>query len=174
MNTEITTHSDNVPAKKLSLYDLTSDFAKLMDCDTEDEITNALIEISAGEIEKKAESYCQFLATMEATAESFKAEEQRIANARKAIEGKVKAVKDRMKDCLLAANIDKLSAGTFKISVALTGGSVVIDDMEKIPALFKTIVQTVTVDKNELKQAIKSGLIKEGCHIEAGTSLRIR
>lgn len=167
------THSD-VPARKLSLYDLTSDFAALMEADGDDEITNALTEISAGEIEKKAESYCQFLATMEATAETFKAEEQRIANARKAIENKVKSVRDRMKECLLAANIDKLTAGTFKISIALTGGSVVIDDMEKIPATFKTIVHTVTVDKNELKQAIKNGLVKEGAHIEAGTSLRIK
>ncbi len=157
-----------------SLYNLTADFAALMAADGDDEITNALIEISAGEIQKKAESYCQFLATMESTAETFKAEEQRIANARKSIENKVKVVKDRMKDCLLAADIDKLTAGTFKISIAMTGGSVVIDDMEKIPARFKTVVSSVTVDKNELKAAIKSGELKDGAHIEAGTSLRIK
>lgn len=157
-----------------SLYNLTSDFTQLMECDTDEEITNALIEISAGEIEKKAENYCQFIASMEATADAFKAEEQRISSARRAIENKVKAVKDRMKECLLSANIDKLSAGTFKISVAMTGGSVVIDDMEKIPARFKTVVSSVTVDKNELKAAIKSGELKEGAHLEAGTSLRIK
>lgn len=158
----------------MSLYDLTADFNALMECEGDEDINNALIDIVSGEIEKKAENICKFFKITENTIEMFKAEEQRIASARKAMENKVERVRERMKDALLAANIDKVTAGTFKISVALTGGSVVIDDMEKIPASYKTITQTVSVDKNELKQAIKSGLVTEGCHLEAGTSLRIK
>lgn len=158
-----------------TLYNLTSDFAKLMECEGDEEITNALIEISAGEIEKKAESYCQFLASMEATAETFKAEEQRISSARKAIENKVKAVKDRMKECLLAANIDKLTAGTFKISVSLTAGSLVIDDEKSVPARYCTIIPEQHVpDKAAIKAAIKNGEPCTYAHIEAGTQLRIK
>lgn len=156
-----------------NLYQLTDDFNKLMECD-EDETTNALIEISANEITVKAESYCKFLANLESDIEQFKAEEKRISGARKAMENKVERAKQYMKEALLNANIDKLTAGTFKISVSMTAGSLAIDDNDAIPAKFKTVVQTVTVDKNAIKEAIKAGENVPGAHIEANTSLRIR
>ena len=162
-------------ARKLTLYELTSDFNKLMDADSDDEISNALVEIVAGEIEAKAEGYCKFLATVETTIEQFKAEEKRIADARKSLENKVKRAKERMKECLLAANIDKVNAGTFKISIGLSPGTVEIDDMDKVPQRFCTLVPAqYTPDKNAIKAAIKAGEHVPGCHIEAGTVMRIR
>lgn len=157
----------------MNLYLLTDDFRKLMECD-EDDTTTALVEISANEIESKVEGYCGFLATLEGQIESFKAQENRISAARKAMENKVKRAKEYMKEALLNAGIDKVTAGTFKVSVALTAGSLAIDDQEAIPAKFKTIVQTVTVDKNAVKEAIKAGDVVPGAHIEANTSLRIK
>lgn len=161
--------------RNLTLYDLTNDFNKLMDAESDDEITNALIEIASGEIEKKAESYCKFLATVESTIEQFKAEEKRIADARKSLENKVKRAKERMKECLLAANIDKVSAGTFKISIRLSPGTVEIDDLEQIPQKFLTVIpQQYVPDKNAIKTAIKAGEEVPGAHIEAGTMMTIR
>lgn len=162
-------------ARKLSLYDLTSDFDKLMQADTDDEITAALIEFEAGEIERKAENICKFVTTLESTAAQFKAEEQRIASARKALENKADRMRERMKECLLNANIMKVDAGTYKVSVAMTGGSVAIDDQGSIPARFFTIVPEQYVpNKTAIKDAIKSGEEVAGAHIEAGFSLRIK
>lgn len=158
----------------MNLYQLTDDFNKLMECD-EDETTSALIEISAGEIEVKVESYCKFLANVESDIERFKAEEKRIASIRKAMENKVERAKQYMKEALLSANIDKLQAGTFKISVSLTAGSLVIDDEKKVPARYCTIIPEQHVpDKAAIKAAIKNGEPCEYAHIEAGTSLRIK
>lgn len=158
----------------MKLYELTSDFTALMNCDTDDEITSALVEISAGEVATKVEGYCKFLASVEANIEMYKAEEKRLAENRKAMENKVKRAREYMRDALLSADILKLDAGTFKVSVSMTAGSLVIDDMAKIPASFKTITTSTTVDKNELKEAIKNGVDVGGCHIEANFALKIR
>lgn len=161
--------------RRLTLYELTQDFDQLMSADTDDEITSALTDIVAGEIEKKAESYCKFLKVMESTIDNYKAEEKRISEGRKSIENKVRLAKDRMKDCLLAANIDKLSAGTFKISVSLSPGTVEIDNVTEIPQKFLTLVPAQYIpDKNAIKAAIKAGESVPGARIEAGTMMRIK
>lgn len=156
-----------------SLYQLTTDFSNLMECD--DDISSALADIVAGQIEQKAENVCKFLTVLETTAEQFKAEEKRISTARKALENKAERVREYIKESMLNADIEKLSAGTFKLSVSLSGGSVVIDDPESIPPRFVTVIpEQYQPDKAAIKAAIKAGEDVTGAHIEAGYTLRIR
>lgn len=156
-----------------TLYQLTDDLQQLMEADAEDEVSAALIELVSCEIEKKSEGICKLVKVLETTAEQFKAEEKRIADRRKAMESKAARIREFMRDRLLAADITKLDAGTFKVSIG-TVGSCAIDDIEAIPARYKTVVQTVTVDKNMIKKAIKEGETVPGAHIEAGYSMTIR
>lgn len=156
-----------------SLYQLTTDFSNLMECD--DDISNALADIVAGQIEHKAENVCKFLTVLETTAEQFRAEEKRISAARKALENKAERVKEYIKESMLNADIEKLSAGTFKLSVSLSPGSVSIDDIASIPARFLTVIpEQYQPDKAAIKTAIKAGEDVPGAHIEAGYTLRIR
>lgn len=156
-----------------SLYQLTTDFDALMDAD--DDISSALANIVAGEIEAKAENVCKFLTVLETTAEQFKAEEKRIADARKALENKAARVRDYIKESLLNAGIDKVTAGTFKLSISLSGGSVAIDDPSSIPAKYLTIIPEQHIpDRVAIKAAIKGGENVPGAHIEAGYTLRIK
>lgn len=156
-----------------SLYQLTTDFSNLMECD--DDISSALADIVAGQIEHKAENVCKFLTVLETTAEQFKSEEKRISAARKALENKAERVKEYIKESMLNADIEKLSAGTFKLSVSLSPGSVAIDDLASIPARFLTVIpEQYQPDKAAIKAAIKAGEDVPGCHIEAGYTLRIR
>ena len=158
----------------ISLYNLTEDFRKLMECDEDDGITNALIDIVSGDIEAKAANFCQFLATLDGTIEQFKAEEKRISSARKALEHKHERAREYMKQALLNAGIEKVSAGTFKVSVSMTAGSLVIDDPKAVPARYCTVIPEQHVpDKAAIKAAIKAGDECKYAHIEAGTSLRI-
>ena len=156
-----------------SLYQLTTDFSNLMECD--DDISSALADIVAGQIEHKAENVCKFLTVLETTAEQFKAEEKRISSARKALENKAERVKEYIKESMLNADIEKLSAGTFKLSVSLSPGSVAIDDIASLPARFLTVIpEQYQPDKAAIKAAIKAGEDVPGAHIEAGYTLRIR
>lgn len=161
--------------RKLSLYELTDDFNKLMELEEDDDITTALVAIVAGEIEQKAENVCKFIKMLDTTAEQFKTEEERIRGARKALENRAERVRDYMKQALLNANIDKVNAGTFKVSVGLSPGSVTIDDLASIPPRFLTIIpEQYQPDKAAIKLAIKAGEDVPGAHIEAGFMLRIR
>lgn len=159
-----------------ALYKLTEDFEKLMELDGDDSVVDALIEIVAGEIEKKAENVCKFVKILESTALQFKAEEQRIAAARKALENRADQVRDYLKHSLLNANIDKITAGTFKISVGLSPGSIVIDDLTVIPPRFLTVIPEQYVpDKAAIKAAIKVDPASvPGAHLDASFMLTIR
>lgn len=158
-----------------SLYTLTKDFDALMELDTPDEFDNQLIQIVAGQIEQKAGNVCQFIKILETTAEQFRTEEQRISTARKALENKAERVREYMKQALLTANIDKVSAGTFKVSVGLSPGSIAIDDLASIPPRFLTVIpEQYQPDKAAIKTAIKAGEFVPGAHLDCGFQLRIR
>ena len=158
-----------------SLYTLTKDFESLMELEEPDEIDNALTVIVAGQIEQKAENVCKFIKMLDTTAELFKAEEERIRGARKVMENKAERIRDYMKQALLNANIDKVNAGTFKVSVGLSPGSIAIDDLASIPPRFLTVIpEQYQPDKTAIKTAIKAGESVPGAHLEAGFMLRIR
>lgn len=161
--------------KKFSLYELTEGFSKLMELEDDEETVAALVEIVSGEIEAKTESLCKFIKILNSTAEQFKAEEERIKEARKALENKAERVKEYMKGALIGASIDRVNAGTFKVSVCASPASVVIDDLDRIPARFLTIIPEQHVpDKTRIRDAIKAGEDVPGAHLQAGLSLRIR
>ena len=158
----------------MSLYQLTSDFSQLMEAEAEDEIAMALVDMLAGEIETKAENICKLVKVLESTAASFKDEEKRIAERRKSLENKSARIREYMRDRLLSASIDKLNAGTFKVSVGLVG-SCIIDDITQLPPRFITIIpEQYNPDKNAIKAAIKAGDTVPGAHIEASYTMTIK
>ncbi len=156
----------------ISLYKLTDDFNALMDIDDPDEVDNALLTIVSGDIEKKAENICKLVKMVEASAEAFKTEEKRISERRKALENKADRIRQYMKESLLNANIDKVDAGTFRVSVGLSQGTLIIDDSSSLPAEYMKVVYEP--DKAGIKAAIKKGGAVPGAHIEAGITLTIR
>ena len=159
----------------MTLYELTADFTRYMEAEDDDGIGSALAEITAGQIEQKAENWCHFLANIEGQIDHFRAEERRIAAARKIMENKVERGREYIKAAMLDADIDKINAGTFKLSLAKTAGSTVIYDADIIPAQFLTYVPATTIpDKAAIKDAIKHGEHVPGARVEEGFSLRIK
>lgn len=158
----------------MNIYQLATEFDNYLNAETDEELASALAEITAGQIEKKAESFCKFLANTEADIDAYKAEEKRLAANRKSLENKVARSKEFLKSALIAGNIDKITAGTFKISVAKTAGKLVIDDPELVPNQYKDIVTTVVLRNEDIKADLKAGIDVSGSHIEDGYSLRIK
>lgn len=162
-------------SKSLTLYELSNDFQKYMDAETDEELAMALADLTAGQIEVKAESYCQFIASLDGFAEQCKAESQRISKVAKAAENKAARLKERMKDCLELANIDKLTAGTFKIALQKNPAALRELDKDLTPASYRVIIpETWEPDKSRIKDALKAGDEVAGYELSVGTSLRIR
>lgn len=154
-----------------SLYNLTADMLALMESDeaTDEQITEVF-----GLITSKENKICHLRADIIGEIAKFKAEEQRLATIRKAMENRVARLEEYIKSAMVALEVTEATAGTFKLSILPSQGSLEITDESKIPARFKTIVQTTKIDANGVKAAIKSGEHIDGAEIKPGYVLRIR
>ena len=159
----------------MNLYQLTTDFDNYLNAETDEELAAALVEITAGQIEKKAENYCHFLANLESDIDRFKAEEKRIAGARKAMENKITRVKEYMKTALENADIMTVAAGTFKVSIQKNPAALHEVNRDICPAAYKIIIpETWQADNARIKAALVAGEVVPGYELTNGTSLRIR
>lgn len=160
---------------KLSLYELTTDFTKYMEAETDEEIASALADITAGQIEIKAGSYCQFIASLDGFAKQCEEESKRIANVAKIAKNKADRIKDHMKRCLLDSNITKLQAGTFTVSIQNNPPVLNVLDSEKTPASYRIIIpEAWQANNTKIKEDIKAGIDVPGYELTVGKSLRIK
>lgn len=160
---------------KLTLYELTKDFDTYMNAETDEEMAAALADITAGQIEIKAESYCQFITSLEGFADTCKAEADRISKVAKAAKNKADRIKEHMKTCLESAGINTLPAGTFKINLQNNPPALKEIDRELCPASFKVVIpETWQPDNARIKEALKNGETVDGYELTVGKSLRIR
>jgi hypothetical protein len=159
----------------MNLYQMTTDFDRYMNAETDEDLAGALAEITAGEIEKKAENYCHFLANLDGDIERFKAEEKRISAIRKTMENKAARVKEYMKTALENANIQNIPAGTFKVSIQKNPPALHEIARDSCPAAYRIIIpETWQPDTARIKEALKNGEVVYGYELTTCTSLRIK
>lgn len=162
-------------SKSMSLYNLTDDFTRYMEAETDEELASALADITAGQIEVKAQSYCQFIASLEGFADTCKAESDRIAKVAKVAKNKADRIKEHMKECLVNANIMSLPAGTFKVSIQNNPPALNKINDELTPASYRVVVpETWFPDNSRIKDALKNGEQVAGWELTVGKSLRIK
>lgn len=157
----------------LSLYHMTSEMLALLD--SEEEITQEQLDAAFANIVKKDAALCHFLKDVEASVVAFKAEEKRIADRRKALENAIGRVKEYAKLCMERLGMDRLEAGTFKLSIQANPPALEITDEEAIPNEYKIVIPaTVAPDKERIKSDLKAGKDIPGAKLTVGKSLRIR
>ena len=167
----------------MNLYELTQEQAALVDLidDNTDPETGELgaeyaAALDAAEIatEAKLSAVEAFRRGVRAEAVAMKAEEDRLARRRKALENRDESLGRYISNCLDLAGLDHLKAGTFDFRMQKNAPSLVMFDMAaEIPAEY-LIPQPPKVDKVAIKDAIKGGADVPGFRLEAGRSLRVR
>jgi trehalose-6-phosphatase len=121
--------------------------------DLPEEVINDTLEALQGSFNDKAISVAAFFMNMDADIQAMKDAEKRIADRRKAKEGKVKWMKDYLLINMQRTGITKIECPQFAISLRTNPESVHIVDESLIPNEFK-IIETVTkIDKNAIKKA---------------------
>lgn len=164
----------------LTLYQLTDNYREALDVLTDPEADlpieaiNDTLEALEGELEDKAINVTKFLRNMEATAEAIKAAEADMAKRRKALENRVKWLKDYLKTNMEACDISKIECPYFKLSIQKNPPAVNILDEVAIPEQFKEKVVTWKIHKNAIKDALKAGNNVPGAKLVSGTRLIIR
>lgn len=159
------------------MYDLASDYLKLMDMlesgEDDERVILDTLEAVQGEIEVKAENYAKMIRMLNGRAEDFKAEEERLAARRKAMENGANRLKKSLEQCMIALDIRKIKTGLFSINIQKNAPSVVIDNPNLVPEEY-LIPQEPKVDKQAIKDVLKKGEELPFAHLEQSESIRIR
>ena len=166
-----------------SLYDLTGDYAKFAEymeqVELEPEMQEALEDAlnNLGEdIEIKLENYAKIIKNFESDIAGLKAEEERLAKKRKAMENSIKNMKQRMTEAMIRTGKVDIKGELFKFKVQANPPAVVMDVnyIEDVPEKY-LIAQDPKIDKKKLAEDLKAGVDLDGvAHLEASASVRIR
>ena len=166
-----------------SLYDLTGDYAKFAEymeqVELEPEMQEALEDAlnNLGEdIEIKLENYAKIIKNFESDIAGLKAEEERLAKKRKAMENSIKHMKERMTIAMQQTGKLDIKGELFEFKVQANPPAVVMDVnyIEDVPEKY-LIAQDPKIDKKKLAEDLKAGVELEGvAHLEASASVRIR
>ena len=145
-----------------------------MACDSEippEAIADTLEEIG-GEIENKAQSCAIFIKELQGKSMILKAEEERLTARRKAIENKVKRIKENLYNSMKLTGKIKFKIDLFSFNVQKSPARLVIDDKSKIPENYY-IEQEPKLDEAKLKADLKDGIEIKYAHLEQGEYVRI-
>ena len=116
----------------------------------------------------KVDSFAAFLRRLRAEAEYLGSEIDRL-NARV---HRIEELEERLRNyaisALRSANLRKIQGNNSTLSLRKNPDKVVIGCYWEVPSEFKTIDETVTVDKRALLKALKGGSEIPGCDLEFG------
>jgi len=157
------------------LYEITEDIAAIITEEEWTEDTERRLESLSMALEKKAENIIGLCTEWESFVAAAKAEEQRIAGRRKAVENRIGHLKGYLQRCMESADIMTMEAGTHSLRIQQNPPKVVVDSEEAIPPWYFVIIpETTQLDKKALSEDLKKGVEVKGAHLERGTSLRVR
>ena len=125
-----------------------------------------------GSLSDKSENYAKLIKNIEGDIETYKGEEKRLHEKRKAMENKVLRLKTSVYEVFKEMKIESLKAGTFNLRIQTNAPSVDILDQDIIPELYKSY--EVKLDKKGILEDLKLGKLVAGAEIKKTESLRIR
>lgn len=157
-----------------SLYELTQSVMELQELleagDIDEQVYADSIESMC--IDGKLENICKMMKNLEAKANAYKAEIDRMTARKRALENGAKRLKDSVFTYMMTAEANKIEAGLFTLSLGSTK-SVNVTDVDRLPREF-VIPQDPKIDKNGLAKAIKNGEAIEGAELVESAYLTIR
>ena len=161
-------------AKTVTLYEMTSDLVELMEVEIDEEVKNEIIENIKLQMETKAENIIAVIRSYETRIEGIKAEEKRLMEYRKSEEKKLERLKEYTTYCMELLGNKKLDTTLGRISLRKKPATLNIIDESLIPSQYKEIIQTVKVDKAQIKKDLTESNIEGVELVESGNSLQIK
>ncbi len=142
-----------------SLYELTEDFKTILEMMQDPEMDPGMIEEAMrqveGDFDTKAEGYCKVIKELEGKALVISNEIDRLSKLQKTAENNIANLKEILLRSMVATNKEKIDGELFKLTVKRCAPKVIIDNEEAIPDQFKSIVETVKIDKKAIGTYLK-------------------
>lgn len=124
------------------------------------------------EIEEKCDNYGKMIRNLEADVEAFKNQEKIFNEKRKSAENKVKWLKQNLQASMELQGRKKVKTDLFNFNIQKNAPSLEITDEKNIDDSYYRIERIL--NKRELLNDIKEGLIVDGVELKQTESLRIR
>ncbi|MFG1003798.1 siphovirus Gp157 family protein, partial [Clostridioides difficile] len=139
-----------------TLYELTTDLLEIEGGLTETtgneaEKLEEIKEIIKQEIQNKNTRIVSVILNIDSDINSIDSEIKRLQELKRVKKNTLDRLKSNIKDCMELLGTKKVETILGNISIRKSAGSLVIEDEEKIPAIYKTVEQVVKVDKNIIK-----------------------
>lgn len=134
--------------QNLKLYEITNGFMSLNNNEelTEEEKNEIGVQLTEA-LRTKSNNIVGYYQEEKVLLEGIDAEIKRLQDYKKAVTNRIDRYKEYVKENMQVLGIDKIETELGTISIAKSPISVDIIDEDKIPAEYKTIVQTIKVDK---------------------------
>lgn len=160
----------------MNLFELTENYVKFFTMLEEvDEITEELEEMANNlniAIEEKSDNYVKMIKNLDADVEAFKNIEKQFNKKRKTAENKIAWLKKNLQSSMEQTGRKKVETELFTISIQKNTPALDITSEENIGDEYYKIERTL--NKRDLLNDIKEGLIIDGVGIKQTESLRIR
>ncbi|PBF34787.1 hypothetical protein BGU48_21640, partial [Clostridioides difficile] len=134
-----------------TLYELTTDLLEIEEGLTEitgneAEKLEEIKEIIKQEIQNKNTRIVSVILNIDSDINSIDSEIKRLQELKRVKKNTLDRLKSNIKDCMELLGTKKVETVLGNISIRKSAGSLVIEDEEKIPAIYKTVEQVVKVD----------------------------
>jgi seryl-tRNA synthetase len=164
--------------KNISLYELTHELTSAMNGLEIDEETGEIngierLEAVEADFDAKAEAVALYIKDTEATAEAIKAEADKLTERRKQAEKKAAGLKDYLTACMEKVGRHKMETPRCSVSFRKSEQTNILDEA-LIPAEYKTVKVTETVNKTDIKKAIKAGAEIPGAELVTCNNIQIK
>ena len=160
----------------MNLFELTENYVKFFtEFDNANEITDEMQEMANNlnvEIEEKCDNYAKMIKNLEADVEAYKNQEKIFNEKRKVAENKVKWLKQNLQASMELQGRKKVKTDLFSFNIQKNAPSLEIRDENNIDDSYYVIERKL--NKRELLNDIKEGLIIDGVELKQTESLRIR
>ncbi len=133
------------------------------------------LETAVAAVLKKGDSFIAYLRQLDSWTDAAKAEAKRLTERAKAASNRSDKLRAYAKAAMEATGQKKLEFALGSLSLRQSPASVLITSESMVPAAFKTVVETVSIDKRQIAAAIKAGQDVPGADlIPGGMSLVIK
>ena len=163
----------------MKLYELTADvmtLQEMLEGELDDE--QMLLDTLEGvqyEYEYKLEQYAKVIRNLEADANAYKVEANRLTERRRVIENNIDRLKKHMFDSMKATGINKVKGTVLNVSIQKNGGKlpVVLDcDVKDLPDHLVKVEESANLEA--IRKALDSGECEFAHYGDRGESLRIK
>jgi|SRR5690625_56627 len=158
----------------MNLYELSSNYQQIqaMIEDGQEGLEDTLESLNDA-IEDKAVGYAKIIRNLEAQINAIKEEEKRLSDRRKSLENNIKRMKVSLEENMINNNMKRIKTDLFTFNIQKNPLSVQVVNEHLIPKGY-FVEQEPKLNKKEILQDYKNGVVIDGVEFKQSESLRIR